>query len=95
MRSKAILQERQPFDIACRTIDGLKIRDATDAKGDEKVVLFSPWPQSICAFVPVWPGLTRQFEVLARDRLTPRDRKECQDLQFAGSAAPPGRGAIR
>src|SRR6201982_2949847 len=65
--SKDILQERQPFDVAWRTIDGLKIRYATDGKGDEKVVLFSPWPESIFAFVPVWPGLTRQFEVFAID----------------------------
>ena len=39
--SNDILQERQPFDVAWRTIDGLKIRYATDGKGDEKVVLFS------------------------------------------------------
>ena len=67
--SKEILQERQPFDVAWRTIDGLKIRYATDGKGDEKVVLFSPWPESIFAFVPVWPGLTRRDTALLRDRL--------------------------
>jgi pimeloyl-ACP methyl ester carboxylesterase len=65
--SKEILQERQPFDVAWRTVDGLKIRYATDGKGDEKLVLFSPWPESIFAFVAVWPGLTREFEVLAID----------------------------
>jgi len=65
--TKEILQERQPFDVAWRTIDGLKIRYATDGKGDEKIVLFSPWPESILAFTPVWRGLTAQFEVLAID----------------------------
>jgi len=65
--TKEILQERQPFDVAWRTIDGLKIRYATDGKCDEKIVLFSPWPESILAFTPVWRGLTAQFEVLAID----------------------------
>src|SRR5438094_5448140 len=46
--SKEILQERQPFDVAWRTIDGLKIRYATDGKGDEKVVLFSPAGEHLC-----------------------------------------------
>ena len=80
--SKDILQERQPFDVAWRTIDGLKIRYATAGKGDEKVVLFSPWPESIFAFVPVWPGLTRQFEVLAID-LPGFGRSEARDDLFA------------
>jgi len=30
-------------------------------------VLFSPWPESIFAFAPVWAGLTKRFEVLAID----------------------------
>src|SRR6266404_5390800 len=80
--SKEILQERQPFDVAWRTIDGLKIRYATDGKGEEKIVLFSPWPESIFAFVSVWPGLTRQFEVLAID-LPGFGRSEARDDLFA------------
>jgi len=80
--SKDILQERQPFDVAWRTIDGLKIRFATDGKGEEKTVLFSPWPESIFAFVSVWPGLTRQFEVLAID-LPGFGRSEARDDLFA------------
>ena len=80
--SKEILQERQPFDVAWRTIDGLKIRYATDGKGEEKTVLFSPWPESIFAFVSVWPGLTRQFEVLAID-LPGFGRSEARDDLFA------------
>jgi pimeloyl-ACP methyl ester carboxylesterase len=80
--SKAILQERQPFDVAWRTIDGLKIRYATDGKGDEKLVLFSPWPESIFAFASIWSGLTKQFEVFAFD-LPGFGRSEARDDLFA------------
>jgi pimeloyl-ACP methyl ester carboxylesterase len=65
--AKGIVQEQQRFDVAWRTIDGLKVRYATNGTGDEKVVLLSPWPESIFAFAPVWAGLTKQFEVLAID----------------------------
>src|SRR5258705_12243471 len=80
--SKDILQERQPFDVAWRTIDGLQIRYATAGKGDEHVVFFSPWPESIFAFVSVWPGLTSQFEVLAID-LPGFGQSEARDDLFA------------
>jgi len=56
------VQEQQPFDVAWRTIDGLQIRYATNGRGDERILLFSPWPESIFAFAPVWGGLTKQFE---------------------------------
>jgi len=65
--AKGIVQEQRPFDVAWRTIDGLNVRYATNGKGDEKVVLFSPWPESIFAFAPVWAGLTKRFEMLAID----------------------------
>ena len=47
--SKGIAQEQPPFDIAWRIIDGLKVRYATNGSGSEKVVLLSPWPESIFA----------------------------------------------
>jgi pimeloyl-ACP methyl ester carboxylesterase len=75
-------QERQPFDVAWRTIDGLKVRYATGGKGGEKVVFFSPWPESIFAFAPVWEGLTKRFEVLALD-LPGFGRSEARDDLFA------------
>ena len=59
--------QNAPFDVAWRTIDGLNVRYATNGSGAEKVLLLSPWPESIFAFAPVWEGLTRQFEVLAFD----------------------------
>jgi pimeloyl-ACP methyl ester carboxylesterase len=80
--SEEVLQERQPFDVAWRTIDGLEIRYATNGRGDQKVVLFSPWPESIFAFTPAWRGLTKQFEVLAID-LPGFGRSEARDDLFA------------
>jgi pimeloyl-ACP methyl ester carboxylesterase len=62
-----IVDENPPFEVAWRAIDGLNVRYATNGSGGEKVVLFSPWPESIFAFTPIWRGLTRQFEVLAFD----------------------------
>jgi pimeloyl-ACP methyl ester carboxylesterase len=61
------LQEQQPFDVAWRTIDGLNIRYATGGTGGERVILLSPWPESIFAFAPVWDGLAKQFNLLAID----------------------------
>jgi len=76
------VQEQPPFDVAWRTIDGLKVRYAKGGKSGEKVVLFSPWPESICAFAPVWAGLTKQFDVLAID-LPGFGRSEARDDLFA------------
>jgi pimeloyl-ACP methyl ester carboxylesterase len=45
-------------------------------------VLFSPWPESIFAFAPVWEGLTKQFEVLALD-LPGFGRSEAREDLFA------------
>src|SRR6202030_851521 len=80
--TSGIVQEQQPFGVAWRTIDGLNVRYATGGKGGEKVVLFSPWPESIFAFAPVWAGLTKQFEVLAID-LPGFGRSEARDDLFA------------
>src|SRR5258705_7145243 len=80
--SSGVVQEKQPFDVAWRTIDGLKVRYATNGRGSEKVVLLSPWPESIFAFAPVWGGLTKHFEVLAID-LPGFGRSEARDDLFA------------
>jgi pimeloyl-ACP methyl ester carboxylesterase len=74
--------DSKPFEVAWRAIDGLKVRYATGGKGSEKIVLFSPWPESIFAFAPVWDGLTKQFEVLAID-LPGFGRSEARDDLFA------------
>jgi pimeloyl-ACP methyl ester carboxylesterase len=78
-------QERPPFDVAWQTIDGVKIRYARSGTGSERVVLFSPWPESIFAFAPVWAGLTRQFQVLAID-LPGFGQSEARDDLFAPRA---------
>jgi pimeloyl-ACP methyl ester carboxylesterase len=79
--SKGTVQEKPPFDVAWRTIDGLKVRYATNGKSGENLVLFSPWPESIYAFAPVWAGLTEQFGVLALD-LPGFGRSEARDDLF-------------
>jgi pimeloyl-ACP methyl ester carboxylesterase len=79
---KSIAQDKRPFDVAWRTIDGLKVRYAKGGKGGEKIVLFSPWPESIFAFAPVWDGLTKQFDVLSID-LPGFGRSEARDDLFA------------
>jgi pimeloyl-ACP methyl ester carboxylesterase len=80
--SKEAVHEQEPFDVAWRAIDGLKVRYSTSGRGGEKVVLFSPWPESIFAFAPVWGGLTKQFEVLALD-LPGFGRSEAREDLFA------------
>ncbi len=50
------------------TVDGLKIRYAAQPKGSaQAVVLFSPWPESIYAFLPLWQGLAQDFSLVAVD----------------------------
>src|SRR5882672_3157251 len=76
--------QHPPFDVAWKTIDGLKIRYARAGRG-EKIVLFSPWPESILAFAPVWSGLTSRFDVLALD-LPGFGRSEGRQELFAPAA---------
>jgi pimeloyl-ACP methyl ester carboxylesterase len=80
--NKEVLNEQKPFDVAWRTIDGIKVRHATGGSGAEKVVLLSPWPESIFAFAPVWAGLTSKFEVLALD-LPGFGKSEAREELFA------------
>jgi len=79
--SKQSTEQKPPFDVAWRTIEGLKIRYARSGHG-EKIVLFSPWPESIFAFAPIWSGLTKQFDVLAID-LPGFGRSDARDELFA------------
>ncbi|MFV0368013.1 MAG: alpha/beta fold hydrolase [Hyphomicrobiaceae bacterium] len=49
-------------------IDGLSIRYArAPRKGAPSIVLLSPWPESIFAFIPIWAQLTERYDVLALD----------------------------
>ncbi|MBO2011581.1 alpha/beta fold hydrolase [Hymenobacter negativus] len=50
------------------TIEGLAIRYARSPKaGAETVLLFSPWPESLLAFAPIWNVLAAEFSLLAVD----------------------------
>jgi pimeloyl-ACP methyl ester carboxylesterase len=80
--TKGNTEGHQSFHVDWRIIDGLKIRYATNGNGGEQVVLFSPWPESIFAFTPVWEGLTKQFQVFAID-LPGFGRSEGRDDLFA------------
>lgn len=43
-----------------RTVDGLRIRYAESNGPHERTVLLtSPWPESVYAFVPIWSSLER------------------------------------
>jgi len=50
------------------TIDGLRIRYATNSKNDgDPILLLSPWPESIHAFLPTWEAFSDQGPVIAWD----------------------------
>ena len=51
-----------------KTIDGLQIRfAANEKKGGESVLLLSPWPESIYAFLPTWDTFSKLGSVVAVD----------------------------
>jgi pimeloyl-ACP methyl ester carboxylesterase len=53
---------------AYTTIDGLRIRYATSPRsGAATVLLFSPWPESLLAFLPIWNVLAAEFSLIAVD----------------------------
>ncbi|HEX2461805.1 MAG TPA: alpha/beta hydrolase [Vicinamibacterales bacterium] len=83
--TNGVVHEPPPFEVAWRTIDVLKVRYAKNGTGNEKIVLFSPWPESIFAFAPIWGGLTKQFEVLAID-LPGFGRSEARDDLFRAAS---------
>jgi pimeloyl-ACP methyl ester carboxylesterase len=48
--------------------DGLRIRYVTSPRPSaESVMLLSPWPESIYAFIRMWPRLSEQFSLAAVD----------------------------
>jgi pimeloyl-ACP methyl ester carboxylesterase len=65
-----IVQEAQTGLLALqfRTIDRIKIRFATNGKTDgEPILLFSPLPESILAFLPTWEMFSALGPVIAVD----------------------------
>jgi pimeloyl-ACP methyl ester carboxylesterase len=54
--------------IGFRAVDGLQIRVAeSDSSARHRIVLTSPWPESLMAFERVWPRLSRTASVVALD----------------------------
>ena len=54
--------------VGFRAVDGLQIRFAeSDGSASQRLVLTSPWPESVYAFERVWPRLSRTARLLAID----------------------------
>ena len=54
--------------IGFRTVDGTRIRYAESSEPAERsILLTSPWPESVYAFVPIWPMLVRHSQLFAVD----------------------------
>jgi pimeloyl-ACP methyl ester carboxylesterase len=57
-----------PFEPQFTLYDGLRVRYVSSAKPSaESVLLLSPWPESIYAFIRMWPQLSEQFSLTAVD----------------------------
>jgi pimeloyl-ACP methyl ester carboxylesterase len=55
-------------NIRFRTIDGVRIRYAdTGSSRSPTVLLTSPWPESVYAFVPIWASLAEHARLFAVD----------------------------
>jgi pimeloyl-ACP methyl ester carboxylesterase len=50
-----------------RTIDGLSIRFAESDRRDADALLFSPWPESVFAYEPIWSRLAATTHLVAID----------------------------
>jgi pimeloyl-ACP methyl ester carboxylesterase len=60
--------ERFPVNLETTRIDGLSIRYArAPRQGAETLLLLSPWPESLMAFLPTWAAFGERYDVLALD----------------------------
>ena len=54
--------------VGFRAVDGLQIRFAeSGGSASQRLVLTSPWPESLHAFDPIWPRLSGIARLLAID----------------------------
>ena len=51
----------------CRTIDGLSIRFVESDRRGFDALLFSPWPESVFAYEPIWSRLAETAHLVAVD----------------------------
>jgi pimeloyl-ACP methyl ester carboxylesterase len=53
---------------AFQTVDGTRIHYAeSGGPAERSILLTSPWPESVYAFAPIWPALSKRFHLLAVD----------------------------
>ncbi len=70
--------------VGFRAVDGLQIRFAeSGGSASQRLVLTSPWPESLYVFERVWPRLSRTAASLIFRRRSP-----------AGGPAQPGEGEM-
>lgn len=63
-----IVPTRFPAALETTEIDGLSVRYAHARRpAAETLLLLSPWPESLMAFLPIWERLTAHYDVLALD----------------------------
>jgi pimeloyl-ACP methyl ester carboxylesterase len=63
-----IIPSRFPAALDTTMIDGLSVRFAhARRERAETLLLLSPWPESLMAFLPIWDRLVAQYDVLALD----------------------------
>jgi pimeloyl-ACP methyl ester carboxylesterase len=63
-----VTRETAPIQPNFTEIDGLKIRYArSENNAPETLLLISPWPESIYAFLPIWRRLAENYAVVAID----------------------------
>jgi pimeloyl-ACP methyl ester carboxylesterase len=56
------------MQVRFRTVDGLAIRYAeSDGHQDRLILLTSPWPESLYAYLPIWQSLSQHSHLLAID----------------------------
>jgi len=54
--------------IGFKIVDGVRVRYAeSEGPAERTILLTSPWPESIYAFVPIWRSLARRFRLFAVD----------------------------
>jgi pimeloyl-ACP methyl ester carboxylesterase len=56
-----------PSAVTFHNIDGLSVRFVESERRDEDALLFSPWPESVFAYEPVWSRLAETTHLVAVD----------------------------